>query len=151
MMQGFRFAAVAGVAVVAVAVATSVGLASAGGRVLHLHAQGGSSTFVNVVGKKTPAVGDEIILRQPVWQGSERVGTGIVTITLTGGQTDQLHASLGLRGGEIDAGGLQLTNSTHFTLPVTGGTGAYEGASGQVQVHLLQGTGNPADLTVELE
>jgi hypothetical protein len=35
-----------------------------------------------------------------VWQGSERVETGIVTITLTGGQTDQLHASLGLGSGQ---------------------------------------------------
>ena len=51
----------------------------------------------------------------------------------------------------IDAGGVQLTNSTRFTLPITGGTHAYEGASGQIQVHLLQGKGNPADLTVELE
>jgi hypothetical protein len=50
----------------------------------------------------------QLILRQPAWQGSKRVETGIVTITLTGGQTGQLYASLGLRGGEIDAGGLQL-------------------------------------------
>ena len=151
MKQRLGFVSVALVAIIAVAVAASVGLASAGGRVLHLHAQGGSSTFVNVAGTKTPATGDEIILRQPIWKGTKRVGTGIVTITLTGGQTDQLHASLGLRGGEIDAGGIQLTNSTSFTLPITGGTGAYEGATGQVQVHLLQGKGNPADLTVELE
>ncbi len=139
------------VAITAVAVVISVGSASAGGRVIHLHAQGGSSTFVNVAGKKTPAVGDEIILKQPVWQGATRVGTGIVTIVLTGGTTDQLHASLALRGGVIDAGGVQLTNSNRFTLPITGGTDAYEGASGQIQVHLLQGKGNPADLTVELE
>lgn len=63
---------------------------------LHLRAQGGSSTFVDLVGEKTPATGDEIILMEPVWRGSERVGTGIVTITLTGGQTDQLHATLAL-------------------------------------------------------
>ncbi len=142
----------AGMAVVAaVAVAAWVGTASAGGRVLHLRARGGSSTFVNVVGKKAPATGDEIILKQPVWRGSERVGTGIVTITLTGGQTDQLHATLALRGGQIDVGGVQLTNNPNFTLAIDGGTGAYEGASGQVKVHLLQGNGNPSDLTVELE
>ena len=117
---------------------------------LHFHIQGGSSTFVNVAGKKTPAVGDEIILKQPVWHNGHRVGTGIVTIVLTGGQTDQLHASLALKGGEIDAGGVQLTNSNRFTLPITGGTGAYFGASGQVMVHTLQGRGNPTDLTVEL-
>jgi hypothetical protein len=140
------------VAIVAVAVVISVGSASAGGRVIHLHVQGGSSTFVNVAGKTTPAVGDEIILNQPVWHEGTRVGTGIVTIVLTGGaNTDQLHASLALRGGVIDAGGVQLGNSNRFTLPITGGTDAYEGASGQIQVHLLQGKGNPADLTVELE
>jgi hypothetical protein len=146
-----RWAAVAFLAVVAVAVAAAVGSASAGGRVLHFHIQGGSSTFVNVVGKKTPAVGDEIILRQPVWHNGHRVGTGIVTIVVTGGQTDQLHASLALRGDEIDVGGVQLTNGNRFTLPITGGTGAYIGASGQVKVHTLNGPGNPTDLTVELE
>ena len=104
-----------------------------------------------MAGQKTPAVGDEIILKQPVWQGSQRVGASIVTIVLTGGQTDQLHASLALRGGEIEAGGVQLTNSSRFALAVVGGTHAYEGASGQVDVHLLNGKGNPADITVELE
>jgi hypothetical protein len=151
MKQRFGFGLVALVAIVAVAVATSVGLASAGGRVLHLHAQGGSSTFVNVVGTTTPATGDEVILNQPVWQGGKRVGMGVVTITFTGANSSQLHATLALRGGQIDVGGLQLNNATHFTLPINGGTGAYEGASGQVQVHLLKGSGNPADLTVELE
>jgi hypothetical protein len=137
--------------VAAVAVAASVGSASAGGRVLHLRIQGGSSTFVNVAGKTAPATGDEIILKQPVWRGARRVGTGIVTITLTGGQTDQLHATLALRGGQIDVGGVQLTDNPRFALAIDGGTGAYEGASGQVKVHLLQGKGNPAELTVELE
>jgi hypothetical protein len=151
MKQRTRWAAVAFLAAVAVAVAAAVGSASAGGRVLHLHIQGGSSTFVNAAGKKTPAVGDEVILKQPVWHDGNRVGTSIVTIVFTGGQTDQLHASLALRGGEIDAGGVQLTNSNRFTLPITGGTGAYLGASGQVQVHTLQGNGNPTDLTIELE
>ena len=146
-----RWTVVGLLAVAAVAVMASIGSASAGGRVLHLHIQGGSSTFVNVAGQKTPAVGDEIILKQPVWQGSQRVGASIVTIVLTGGQTDQLHASLALRGGEIEAGGVQLTNSSRFTLAVVGGTHAYEGASGQVDVHLLNGKGNPADITVELE
>jgi Allene oxide cyclase barrel like domain len=152
MMKGrTRWAAVAFLGAVAVAVVAAVGSASAGGRVLHLHIQGGSSTFVNVAGKNAPAVGDEVILKQPVWRNGRRVGTGIVTIVLTGGQTDQLHASLALRGGEIDAGGVQLTNGDRFTLPITGGTGTYEGASGQVRVHTLQGKGNPTDVTIELE
>ncbi|HEX5248244.1 MAG TPA: hypothetical protein VFW14_01135 [Gaiellales bacterium] len=151
MKQRTRWAAVAFLAVVAVAVAAAVGSASAGGRVLHFHLQGGSSTFVNVAGKNTPAVGDEVILKQPVWRDGHRVGTSIVTIVLTGGQTDQLHASLALRGGEIDAGGVQLTNGNRFTLPIIGGTGAYVGANGQVLVHTLQGNGNPTDLTIELE
>jgi hypothetical protein len=138
-------------AVAAAAVVISAGSASATGGVLRLHVQGGTSTFVNAAGKTHPATGDEIILRQPVWQAGKRVGTGIVTIVLTGGQTDQLHASLALKGGEIDVGGVQLTNSSRFTLPILGGTGAYQSAGGQVMVHLLSGKGNPADLTVELD
>jgi hypothetical protein len=151
MRKRTRWAAVAFVAAVAVAAATAVGSASAGGRVLHLRMQGGSSTFVNVAGKNGPAAGDEIILNQPVWRDGHRVGRGIVTITLTGGQTDQIHADLALRGGQIDVAGVQLTNGNRFTLAVTGGTGAYVGASGQVRVHTLEGKGNPTDVTVELE
>jgi hypothetical protein len=33
--------------------------------------------------------------------------------------TDQLHASLALRGVELDAGGLRLTNGNRLTLPIT--------------------------------
>jgi hypothetical protein len=151
MRKNTRWVAVVLLAAAAVAAATAVGSASAGGRVLHLHIQGGSSTFVNVAGQKGPAVGDEIILNQPVWRDGHRVGRGIVTITLTGGQTDQIHADVALPGGQIDVAGLQLTNSNRFTLAITGGTGAYVGASGQVRVHTLQGKGNPTDVTVELQ
>lgn len=151
MKTRIRWAAVAVLAAAAVAVATAVGSASAGGRVLHFHIQGGSSTFVNVAGKKTPAVGDEIVLKQPVWRGGDRVGTSIVTIVFTGGPTDQIHADLALAGGQIDVAGVQLANGNRFTLAITGGTGAYMGASGQVRVHTLQGKGNPTDVTVELE
>src|SRR5437763_17223362 len=106
MRKRTRWAAVAFVATVAVAAATAVGSASAGGRVLHLRIQGGSSTFVNVAGKNGPAVGDEIILNQPVWRDGHRVGRSIVTITLTGGQSDQIHADLALPGGQNDVAGV---------------------------------------------
>ncbi len=139
------------VAAATVAIGVSVASASSSSGALKLRIQGGTSTFVNVVGKKSPATGDEIILRQPVWQDGSRVGTGIVTITLTGGVTDQLHATLALRGGQIDVGGVQLSTSNRFTLAIDGGTGAYAGASGQVHVHLLNGKGNPTDVTVELQ
>ena len=151
-MRRYRWAvAMLVIAAATVAIGVSVASASSGNSALRFHLQGGSSTFVNVTGKKSPAIGDEIILHQPVWQDGSRVGTGIVTITLTGGATDQLHATLALRGGQIDVGGVQLSDANRFTLPIDGGSGAYAGASGQVRVHLLQGKGNPTDVTVELQ
>ena len=46
---------------------------------------------------------------------------------------------------------MQLTNANRFTLPITGGTDAHVGASGQVVMHTLNGPGNPTDITVDLE
>jgi hypothetical protein len=117
-----------------------------------LLAHGGSATFVNVAHKRGPAIGDEIILKQPVFSPAHPkvvVGHGYVIVTLLGGRNlSQDHATLVLRQGEIDAAGVQGSNP--FKLAITGGTGRYSNARGQATVKLGKGKGNPATITLSL-
>ena len=119
---------------------------------VHLVARGGTSTFVNVRHQRRPGVGDEIILAQPVFSAahpSQMVGHGYVTITLVARPfTGQIHATLVLKQGQVDAAGIEASN--HFQLAVTGGTGRFQNARGQAVVHTLPGKGNRAQITLSL-
>jgi hypothetical protein len=100
--------------------------------------RGGKSTFIDT-GKTGPSPGDRVVLNQPAYFASDlskQVGTGVVTVTLVGGANEsQDAATLVLPGGQIAVEGIQ-GNSNSFTLAVTGGTGAYQNARGQVHVSL---------------
>jgi hypothetical protein len=116
-----------------------------------LNAHGGSATFVNVRQKKGPAIGDEIILTQPFYNPAHPktvVGHGTVVITLLSGTVSRDEATIVLRQGQIDFAGIQGSNP--FQLAVTGGTGLFAGARGQVTVKTGRGKGNPSTLTISL-
>jgi len=109
-------------------------------RQLVLVLRGGTSTFIDT-GKQGPSVGDEVILNQPAFWASngQPAGRGIVKITLLGTSNSsqtQDEANLVLAGGQIAVEGIQTSQHT-FNLAITGGTGAYRNARGQVQVTLL--------------
>src|SRR5258706_251675 len=75
-------AATAGIAAASVAAPSSTWPTT-----IVLHAHGGSGTFVNVAHKTGPAIGDEVILKQPVFSPAHPtvvVGNGFVTVTLLG-------------------------------------------------------------------
>ena len=150
-------------AIVAVAsaavVASAAGIAMASASIPHittattlrLEARGGTATFVNVRHLSHPAVGDEVILAQPIFSAahpSQLVGHGWVTVLLVGASVSQDHATLVLKAGQIDAAGIQASNP--FRLAVTGGTGRFQNARGQATVKLLPGPGNKALITVSL-
>ena len=64
---------------------------------IRLLARAGSAAFVNVRHQPKPAVGDEVILSQPVFSAArpaQQAGHGWVTVTLVGGQVSQYHATL---------------------------------------------------------
>jgi hypothetical protein len=131
-------------AAVVMAVVIATGAASASSNIteattLHVQLRGGKSTFIDT-GKTGPSPGDRVVLNQPAYfasNPSKQVGTGVVTVTLVGGANEsQDVATLVLPGGQIDVEGIQ-GNSNTFTLGVTGGTGAYQNARGQVHVSLL--------------
>jgi hypothetical protein len=150
-------AAVAAASVAVIAAGSGIAVASASGSqittatTIRVVARGGSSTFVNVRHQPRPAVGDEVILSQPIFSAArpaQQVGHGWVTVTLVGGQVTQDHATLVFKAGQVDAAGIQASNP--FQLAVTGGTGRFQNARGQATVHLLPGKGNRAQITLTL-
>jgi hypothetical protein len=149
-------AAAASVAIVlagaGIAVASASGTAITTATTIRLEARGGTATFVNVRHLSHPAVGDEVILAQPVFSAahpSQLAGHGFVTVILVGNNSEQDHATLVLKQGEIDAAGVQGPGNT-FQLAVTGGTGRFQNARGQADVKLLPGPGNKALITLHL-
>lgn len=150
--------AASAVAMATAGVAVLVGVAGASTpqitspQTVKLNIHGGSATFVNASGKKGFAIGDEIILQQPVFAAanpSKAIGHGYVTITFVSKKNvSQLHATLILKAGDIDLGGVETGNP--FTLPITGGTGLYQNARGEATVKTGPGKGNPATVTLNL-
>jgi hypothetical protein len=135
-----------------IAVASVSGTAITTATTIRLEARGGTSTFVNVRHMSHPAVGDEVILAQPLFSAahpSQLAGHGFVTVILVGRNSTQDHATLVLRQGQIDAAGVQGSSNT-FQLAVTGGTGRFQNARGQAEVKLLPGPGNKALITLHL-
>jgi hypothetical protein len=91
-------------------------------------------------------------LAQPVFSVAhpgQLAGHGYVTVILVGNNSEQDHATLVLKQGEIDAAGVQGPSNT-FQLAVTGGTGTFRNARGQADVTLLPGPGNKALITLHL-
>jgi putative NADH-flavin reductase len=150
-------ATIAAASAAVLAAGTGIAVAGASGpdittaTTIRLVARGGSSTFVNVRHQPRPGVGDQIILSQPLFSAAHparQVGHGWVIVTLVGGRVTQDRATLVLRQGQVDVSGIQAANT--FRLAVTGGTGRFQNARGQVSVHLLPGKGNRSQITLSL-
>lgn len=124
-------------------------------RTIEVYLSGGTGTYLNLSGKPGGGIGDLTVLNQPAYAGTstgKRIGSGVVTITTLSKTQAQLHGDLLLPGGTIDVAGVEQQSNT-FTLAVTGGTGIYQAARGQVTVKLLTGSrqSNPAALTIYLD
>src|SRR5689334_12257345 len=89
--------------------------------------------FVNV-GSRRPSPGDEFIGHfRLLNQAGSSVGVGDVVCTvLIGNQFSQCQATVRLSGGTLTFSGLSPQNSNTFSLALTGGTGRYDRANGQV-------------------
>jgi hypothetical protein len=83
------------------------------------------------------ALGDQIVFTNKLLRGDTEVGHegAVCTVTSVERQEMQCIATFSLRGGQITAQALvHLGDPTPYLVAVTGGSGRYEGAEGQIEV-----------------
>ena len=102
-------------------------------------------TELNLVhaGKTTPTLGDEIVFSQKLLRRGKQIGhAGAVCTTVSLEHNEaQCIATYMFSGGQITAQTLITLGSTApYTVPITGGSGEYEGAEGEIQVSPVSAT-----------
>ena len=97
--------------------------------------------FVDV-GAPDFSLGDSFIFRSKLMRHGHQVGhTGVVcTITSADHEESQCVGTARFRRGQITIQGLLAGEPETFVFPVTGGSGAFEGVHGVLQVRELSGT-----------
>lgn len=136
--------AVAALAVGSVGPATGQGKTDRGGdsgqtvRVVSINTE---EAFVDV-GEPDFSLGDSFIFTSKLTKHGKKVGhTGVVcTITSTAREESQCVGTARFRKGQITIQGLLAGEPDVFGFPITGGTGAYEGAEGTLVVRELSAT-----------
>lgn len=100
------------------------------------------------LGQPGEGLGDILVQSQPVVRHGKTVGHIHDTATAVApkGSLWQANGTLVLRGGTIEYAGL-ISHSPHFTMAITGGTGKYQDASGQM---VFEFPGNRQLLTMNL-
>ena len=88
------------------------------------------------------SLGDEFVFSTNLRKGGENVGRLGVVCTFTSVEHEETEcvATAWFRGGQIAAQGLLVGESERFVLPITGGSGKYEGADGEVHVRQVSDT-----------
>jgi hypothetical protein len=97
--------------------------------------------FVDV-GEANFSLGDEFVFTSKLMRHGKQVGhTGVVcTITSVTNEESQCVGTAQFRAGQITIQGLMAGEPTSFKFPITGGSGAYQGAEGELQVRELSDT-----------
>jgi hypothetical protein len=150
-MRGSRFAATAVVLGVVAVTAGSVGPATGQGNGGHGGGNGGDRVRVlsmNTeeasvdVGEPDFSLGDEFVFTSDLTKRGTSVGhTGVVcTVTSVERSESQCVGTASFSKGQITIQGLLAGEPERFEFPITGGTGAYEGASGTLAVTTLSDT-----------
>jgi hypothetical protein len=130
--------------------------ASAGGeQELHLFAKTTEQTFLDL-GEEGPSLGDQLVFHHVLRSGGERVGHsgGSCTITSTtrGPQGESnCQVTLRLSDGQIATQGLVAPPTgfpVAFEIAITGGTGRYHEATGEL--HVVEPSEGRARLTLRL-
>jgi hypothetical protein len=83
------------------------------------------------------ALGDQIVFTNKLLKGDTEVGHegAVCTVTSAERQEAQCVATFSLRGGQITAQALiHLGDLTPYAVAITGGSGKYEGAEGEIEV-----------------
>jgi allene oxide cyclase-like protein len=101
------------------------------------------------LGEEGLSLGDEFIFRDVLRHAGEKIGHdgGVCTVTSINGPETQCLVTVSLTGGQIVIAGLNKGDQ-EFLFAVTGGTGQYQGASGEAHVVIESDT--VALVTVDL-
>lgn len=144
-------------AIAAFALATllpSAGAADDGTRWIRVKSVTVEEQFVDVP-PANESLGDQIVFSSRLRKSGERVGDGSVVCTITAlrSETVQCVATVQFArwfhgGGQITVQGLLVGSPTNFTVPITGGSGAFIGAEGEL--HVRQASPSLEVLTFEL-
>ncbi len=88
------------------------------------------------------SLGDQIVFSANLLKAGTQVGRLGVVCTIVSLEQEQVQclATADLRGGQIAVHGLLTGEPETFVLPITGGSGKYEGAEGEVQVRQVTET-----------
>jgi hypothetical protein len=109
------------------------------------------------VGAAGFSLGDEVVFSGNLLRGGEQVGrVGVVCTFVSTANPDRVEAQCPttsiLPGGQITTQGTIVNRSLNFTLPITGGSGRYQGAEGQVVARDLSTPTQPqVELTFHLQ
>jgi hypothetical protein len=99
------------------------------------------SHFVNT-GPQQPSLGDVFVFASKLMHDGKQVGHdgGVCTITSVDNEEFQCQATAWFDAGQVTIQGLLPSAQQTFTLPLTGGSGAYQGAEGELHIHELSDT-----------
>jgi len=89
------------------------------------------------------SLGDQIVFTGQLLKGDTEVGHqgGVCTVTSVARNEAQCLATYALRGGQITGQALvNLGNPARYAVAITGGSGKYEGAGGEVRVQPVSET-----------
>ena len=134
--------ALAAIAVLAVSSAVpATGHGGGGGDKIRVLSTNTEEEFVDV-GTKDLSLGDQFIFTSDLTKHGRSVGhTGVVcTVTSTAREESQCLGTASFRRGQITIQGLVAGEPDVFEFPITGGSGAYEGAGGTLVVKEIPGS-----------
>jgi hypothetical protein len=109
------------------------------------------------VGAPGFSLGDEVVFSGDLLRNGGQVGrVGVVCTFVSTANADRVEAQCPttsiLPGGQITTQGTIVNRSLNFTLPITGGSGRYQGAGGQVVSRDISTPTQPqVELTFHLE
>ena len=109
------------------------------------------------VGAPGFSLGDEVVFSGDLLQDGEQVGrVGLVCSFVSTATPDRVEAQCPgtaiLPGGQIAVSGVIVNEALDFTLPITGGSGRYEGADGQMVSRDVSAPTQPkVELTFDLK